>query len=190
MLLLYFAKFSIVLPIIGLLAFIFYNLLYTPLKQKTIMAILPGAICGMLSPLIGWLAAGGDFIDRRIILVMVIFGLWQIPHFWLILLFNSDEYRQSSIPNMLKKFSLNQLKRFLFVWGFSYSVTTLLFPLFKIINSIETTWLITLNSILFCSTMIPILFFNANKKLYKFLFIHLNASITVFMGLIFFEQVF
>ena len=58
----------------GILALIFYNFLYTPLKKRTLLAIIPGAISGMLPPLIGWSAAGAQVLDLRIIIIMVIFG--------------------------------------------------------------------------------------------------------------------
>jgi protoheme IX farnesyltransferase len=47
----------------GLLTFYWYNAVYTPLKKKTALAIIPGSLVGALPPLAGWLAAGGNLLD-------------------------------------------------------------------------------------------------------------------------------
>lgn len=70
--------------LLGLVALGCYNGLYTPLKKKSCLAIWPGVACGMLPPAIGWgmvpsLAATGTGQD--LVLVMVVMGLWQVPHF-------------------------------------------------------------------------------------------------------------
>ena len=41
-----------------LFAFIWYNAVYTPLKKKSALAVVPGAILGVITPEIGWLAEG------------------------------------------------------------------------------------------------------------------------------------
>ena len=70
--------------ILGLVALGCYNGLYTPLKKKSCLAVWPGVACGMLAPAIGWgmvpySAATGT--GRDLVLVMVVLGLWQVPHF-------------------------------------------------------------------------------------------------------------
>ena len=45
---------------LGLMAVVLYNLIYTPLKTRTVAAIVPGALSGALPPYIGWSASGGD----------------------------------------------------------------------------------------------------------------------------------
>ncbi|VEN73549.1 putative Protoheme IX farnesyltransferase [Candidatus Desulfarcum epimagneticum] len=57
-----------------------YNGIYTPLKKKTRLAVFPGTVCGMLPPLMGWMAAGGDPFSPEIGAVMAILGIWQVPH--------------------------------------------------------------------------------------------------------------
>ncbi|WP_207260068.1 protoheme IX farnesyltransferase [Desulfovibrio sp. Huiquan2017] len=68
----------------GLLIVAVYNGLYTPLKRVSPMALLAGGVAGAAPPLTGWLAAGGQAADPRILWVAVIFYLWQVPHFWLL----------------------------------------------------------------------------------------------------------
>ena len=70
----------------GVMTVIAYNGFYTPLKKRSLLAIIPGSLTGMLPPLIGWTAAGKAVADPDIWIIMIVFGLWQIPHFFLILL--------------------------------------------------------------------------------------------------------
>ena len=114
------------LPMAGLLGVCFYNLIYTPLKRRTILAIVPGAVCGVLPILMGWMAAGGGLASPKVWILVVIFGVWQLPHFWLVVLANRRDYRSSGIPNMLGILSVRQLRKLVFVWVGSFVVLTLL----------------------------------------------------------------
>lgn len=115
--------------LLGPLAVLLYNGLYTPLKARTLFALLPGVVCGMIPPLIGWAAAGGRPITLQIGLLMALVGVWQPPHFWMILMVNSDEYRQAPLPSMVKAFSENQLKRIVFSWILAYALIGVLLPI-------------------------------------------------------------
>ncbi len=69
---------------LGIFAVIWYNSVYTPLKRKSPLAIIPGSIIGAIPPVIGWIAAGGDMMNPQIIALAFFFFIWQIPHFWLL----------------------------------------------------------------------------------------------------------
>lgn len=56
-----------------------YLFLYTPLKRKTSLCTIPGAVSGALPPVIGWVAARGEFGPGAWVLLAILF-LWQIPH--------------------------------------------------------------------------------------------------------------
>ncbi len=56
-----------------------YLFLYTPLKRKTPLCSIPGAISGAVPPMTGWVAARGDFGIGAWILFAILF-LWQFPH--------------------------------------------------------------------------------------------------------------
>ncbi|MBI2563267.1 MAG: protoheme IX farnesyltransferase [candidate division NC10 bacterium] len=56
-----------------------YLFLYTPLKGRTTLCTIPGAISGALPPVAGWVAARGDFGPGAWVLFAILF-LWQIPH--------------------------------------------------------------------------------------------------------------
>jgi heme o synthase len=57
-----------------------YLFLYTPLKRKSPLCTLVGAISGAMPPLIGWAAASGRLSFGAWILYFLLF-LWQFPHF-------------------------------------------------------------------------------------------------------------
>ncbi len=56
-----------------------YLLLYTPMKRRSSLCMLVGAVPGALPPVIGWVAARGDFKVDAWVLFAIMF-LWQVPH--------------------------------------------------------------------------------------------------------------
>lgn len=101
---------------IGLITYFWYNAVYTPLKKKSALAVIPGSLVGALPPLAGWTAAGGDITDFRILYICFYFFLWQIPHFWLLLLVYSDDYKKGGFPVLTDIMNLKSLKIMTFLW--------------------------------------------------------------------------
>jgi protoheme IX farnesyltransferase len=56
-----------------------YLLCYTPIKRRSSLCMLIGAVPGALPPVIGWVAARGDFQVEAWVLFAIMF-LWQVPH--------------------------------------------------------------------------------------------------------------
>ena len=56
-----------------------YLFLYTPLKRRTPLCVLVGAVPGAMPPLIGWAAATGGLSPKAWVLAAAVF-LWQFPH--------------------------------------------------------------------------------------------------------------
>lgn len=76
--LLSFVDFAVVL--LSVAAIISYVLIYTPLKRKSEISLLIGAIPGALPPLGGWTAAAGSVGVEGMLLFAILF-FWQLPHF-------------------------------------------------------------------------------------------------------------
>jgi protoheme IX farnesyltransferase len=74
-----------------------YVFVYTPLKRRTSLSTLVGAIPGALPPVIGWAAATGTISVPAIVLFGIVF-LWQMPHFLAIAWLYRDDYRLAGIP--------------------------------------------------------------------------------------------
>jgi len=79
---------------LGFLALVSYVAAYTPLKPKSPMAMLVGAIPGALPPLMGWTAVTGRIGIGGLLLFGILFA-WQMPHFLAIALFRKEEYRNA-----------------------------------------------------------------------------------------------
>ncbi len=78
----------------GVVAFISYVMIYTPLKQRTTAAILVGSLPGAMPALMGWTAVTGQLDLGGLVIFGVLF-FWQIPHFHAITLFRSKEYSRA-----------------------------------------------------------------------------------------------
>jgi protoheme IX farnesyltransferase len=74
-----------------------YVLVYTPLKRRTSLATLVGAIPGALPPVIGWVAATGTLTLPALILFGIVF-FWQMPHFLAIAWLHRDDYAAAGTP--------------------------------------------------------------------------------------------
>ena len=65
---------------LGLANLLIYVVLYTPLKPRTSLNTLVGAVCGALPPMMGWSAASGQLSLGAVLLGAILF-VWQVPHF-------------------------------------------------------------------------------------------------------------
>jgi heme o synthase len=79
------------LSVLTLLAYLF---LYTPLKRKTSLCTLIGALPGATPPLIGWAAACGHLDGNAWLLFAIVF-LWQFPHVMAIAWMYREDYARA-----------------------------------------------------------------------------------------------
>lgn len=73
-----------------------YLVLYTPMKPRSSLCMLVGAVPGALPPVIGWVAARGNFDTAAWVLFAIMF-LWQIPHTLAIARLYRDDYAKAGI---------------------------------------------------------------------------------------------
>lgn len=93
---------SLLTALLGLLSFVLYVFVYTPMKGISPLAVMVGAIPGALPPLIGYTAFTGEIDEAGIILFLVQF-FWQFPHFWAIAWLLHDDYQKAGywlLPSM------------------------------------------------------------------------------------------
>ena len=74
-----------------------YVAVYTPLKLRTSLSTLAGAVPGALPALIGWVAASGRPSIGGWILFGIVF-LWQMPHFLAIAWMYREDYARAGFP--------------------------------------------------------------------------------------------
>lgn len=120
---------------LGLLALIWYNAIYTPLKRKTAFAVIPGAVIGAIPPVVGWVAGGGKVLDPQALILGFYFFIWQVPHFWLLTLYLHKDYEEAGYPTLQKLFTDTQIKHITFVWIMATAITALLLPLYGLITT-------------------------------------------------------
>jgi protoheme IX farnesyltransferase len=82
--------------LLGAIALILYVLVYTPMKQRSLHALIVGAIPGAMPPLLGWTAQAGSLSLAALALFGVIF-FWQVPHFLAIAMFQREDYRAAGL---------------------------------------------------------------------------------------------
>jgi protoheme IX farnesyltransferase len=73
-----------------------YLLLYTPMKRRSSLCMLIGAVPGALPPVIGWVAARGAFELDAWVLFAIMF-LWQVPHTLAIARLYRDDFAKAGI---------------------------------------------------------------------------------------------
>lgn len=169
----------------GTMALLCYNGLYTPLKKISLLAIIPGSLSGMLPPLIGWTAAGGSATAPDILILMAVFGLWQVPHFLIILLKNRPHQSQNKdvnkFPCFTTLFSCNELKLQILIWTALFSLSILLFLMNGAINNPVLSLFSGLNAI-FISFIILLIWLKNNRHNRICAFFAINLSMLFFMG--------
>jgi protoheme IX farnesyltransferase len=80
-----------------LLTLVSYNLVYTPMKRRSQLATLVGAVPGALPPMIGWVAARGALTAEAWALFAIVF-VWQIPHFMAIAWLYRADFGRAGFP--------------------------------------------------------------------------------------------
>jgi protoheme IX farnesyltransferase len=82
--------------LIAVITFVLYVAVYTPLKRRTPLNTLIGAVPGALPPLIGWCAVRGEWTHEAGVLFLILF-LWQVPHFLAIAWMYRAEYARAGL---------------------------------------------------------------------------------------------
>lgn len=80
--------------VVALATLVSYAWIYTPLKRRTSLAVLVGAVPGALPPVIGWAAATGALTVEAWLLFGIVFT-WQLPHFHSLAWLHRDDYARA-----------------------------------------------------------------------------------------------
>ncbi len=103
--------------LLACLATILYLFFYTPMKQKTELAVIVGAIPGAIPPVMGWTAVTGHIDPMAWILFLVLF-IWQLPHFLAISIYHAEDYGKASIKVFPNLKGLNMTRSLIFWFTF------------------------------------------------------------------------
>ena len=171
--------------LLGAFAVVWYNGVYTYLKRVTPFAVVPGALIGAIPPVIGYLASDGELTNPLILLVAVFFLIWQVPHFWLLLLLCGDQYGEAGLPSLARVFSRRQLARTTFMWLLATAVAGLVFPTFgrsefllvwKLAIVVASVWLV-LTSLVVLTAAVS----DDQRSAFRYVFVRLNIYALIVM---------
>lgn len=76
---------------------VIYAAVYTPMKRRSSLSTVVGAVPGALPPVIGWAAARDSLSPGAWVLFGIVF-LWQLPHFLAIAWIYREDYARARFP--------------------------------------------------------------------------------------------
>lgn len=111
--------------LLGVVAAVLYVYAYTPLKQKSIIALFVGAVPGAMPPVMGWTAVAGEITVLPVALFLIIF-VWQIPHFLAISIFRKEDYEKANIKIVPTKSGVNKTVTYILLGSLALVVVSLI----------------------------------------------------------------
>jgi len=117
-------------PLTGILGFIsmfMYVALYTPLKRTSPWAVFVGAFPGAFPPLLGYVAATGQFGLGPGLLFAMQF-MWQFPHFWAIAWVLDEDYARAGFRLLPSKGGRDRSSAFLILLYSLFVIPTGMLP--------------------------------------------------------------
>ncbi|MCH7471943.1 protoheme IX farnesyltransferase [bacterium] len=81
---------------LALFVILLYLLVYTPLKARSPLCTIVGAVCGAVPPMMGFTAVTGQLSPGAWILGAILF-IWQIPHFLSLAILYRDDYARGGL---------------------------------------------------------------------------------------------
>jgi protoheme IX farnesyltransferase len=110
---------NILTAAIALAGFIFYVLVYTPAKPRSVHATLLGSVAGAVPPVVGYCAVTGR-VDVAAVILFVVLVFWQMPHFYAIAMYRYYDYFGAGLPVLPVKKGMRYTKIaiILYIMGF------------------------------------------------------------------------
>ena len=177
---LYFA-FNTVTALLGLFNILWYNGIYTSLKRITAFAVVPGSLVGAIPAFIGWTAAGGYVFDSTIVFISFYLFIWQVPHFWLLMLKYGSEYEQAGFPTINNAVKPQSLNKIIFTWVLGTAFSSIIIPLFLVNISLPFFLLVFVLNLSFIFLFIKLAFGKEQTINFRKSFIGINVYMMVFM---------
>jgi heme o synthase len=174
--------------ILGIVNVIWYDLFYTWLKKKTAFAVVPGAMSGVIPVWMGWSAAGGWIFDDTSLMLAAFLFIWQVPHFWLLMLKYAEDYRLAGFPVMTDIMEERQFRNIIMAWMIAATGTSLAMTLAGFWIHPVTRLIIVLMNI----TVLSIVFFHLyifSKRKFGIMFALMNLFLLLVLCLLIFEKI-
>lgn len=115
--------------LLGILAFVWYVVIYGIAKRTTALSTIIGGVAGALPPVAGYTALTGRIDAAAIILFLILF-FWQLPHFYAISMFRQSDYAKAKLPVWAVRYGMKSTKQQLFISVVFYAVSASLLTIF------------------------------------------------------------
>jgi len=167
--------------LLGVLALVWYNGVYTPLKRVTAFAIIPGALIGSIPPAIGWAAAGGSLQSPAMFSLCLIFFLWQVPHFWMLMLMHDQDYGRAGFPTLSRHFRADQSGRLSFTWMAATAFSCAFLPVFGAVFSVPAMVILAAASLWLLWQATALLQARLDRAMFRRAFLSINLFALVLL---------
>jgi len=174
-------NFGAITAALGLLNLVWYNLIYTYLKRISSFAVVPGSLVGAIPAFMGWTAAGGYVFQPTIIFIAFFLFIWQIPHFWLLMIKYGKEYEEAGFKTINQAVNSGNLKMIIFAWVVATSFSSIIVPLFLVNISLPFFLVIFSLNLAFIAIFTKLSFGNVAELNFRKSFISINIYMMLFM---------
>jgi len=114
---------------LGVIAYIWYVVVYGLAKRTTVLSTIVGGVAGALPPVAGYTALTGHIDAAAIILFLILF-FWQMPHFYAISMFRRSDYASAKLPIWSVVYGMKSTKRQILVFIVLYAIAATLLTFF------------------------------------------------------------
>ena len=114
------------LAVMGFVVYVGVYSLY--MKRKSVYGTLVGSLSGAAPPVIGYCAVTNEF-DAGALILLAIFSLWQMPHYYAIAIFRFKDYQAANIPVLPVVKGISVAKHHITVYIIAFMVATLMLTL-------------------------------------------------------------
>jgi heme o synthase len=165
-------------PLLAVAIVGWYLGLYTPMKRRSRLSLLLGALCGAAPPLIGWSAAGGELLELPPLLLALLLYLWQVPHFLLLQRRHEEEFTRAGF--LLFDLSVSGLppRLLLALWTTAAIAAALMLPLFGLLH---------VNTLFYCFPLSLLSLIFLPKRRERLLFNYLNMLPLIITALLWYR---
>lgn len=114
---------------LGVLAYVWYIVVYGIAKRTTAYSTVIGGVAGALPPVAGYTALTNQVDLAGVVLFLILF-FWQLPHFYAIAMFRRDDYANAKLPVWSVRFGMQNTKVQIFVSVLFYAFAASLLSFF------------------------------------------------------------
>ncbi|MDB5160230.1 MAG: Protoheme farnesyltransferase [Candidatus Saccharibacteria bacterium] len=115
--------------ILGVIAYVWYIVIYGIAKRTTAYSTIVGGVAGALPPMAGYTALTGRLDAGAVILFLILF-FWQMPHFYAIAMFRQKDYASAKLPVWSVVYGMKSAKRQILLFTVVYAIVSVLLTVF------------------------------------------------------------